>query len=70
MNSSIYIGPETIMRDWNVSKSTAYNIIKEMNDKLKIEHPTAIIIPGKLNRVWYEEACLIRTPNRKEPYYE
>lgn len=66
MDDIAYVGPETIMKDWNVSKSTAYNMIKKMNIKLKQVHPTAIILPGKLNRVWYEEACLIRTPNRKE----
>ncbi len=54
-----YVGPERIMSDWGVSKATAYNIIKKMNTQLQSEHPTALIIPGKVNRVWYEEACLL-----------
>lgn len=53
-----YIGPQQIMEDWDVSKATAYNIIKKMNTQLKKEHPTALIIAGKVNRIWYEDACL------------
>ncbi len=60
-----YIGPQQIMEDWDVSRATAYNIIKKMNAQLKKEHPTALIIAGKVNRIWYEEACL-QTPYRKE----
>jgi len=53
-----YIGPQQIMEDWDVSKATAYTIIKKMNAQLKKEHPTALIIAGKVNRIWYEKACL------------
>lgn len=60
-----YVGPQTIMEDWNVSRATAYNIIRKMNTQLRKEHPTALILAGKVNRIWYEEACL-RTPNIKE----
>ncbi len=60
-----YIGPQQIMEDWDVSRATAYNIIKKMNAQLKKEHPTALIIAGKVNRIWYEEACL-QTTERKE----
>lgn len=56
---TIYIGPERIMTDWGVSRATAYTIIKRMNTQLQSKHPTALIIPGKVNRVWYEEACLL-----------
>ncbi len=58
-NEPMYYGPERVMADWNVSRATAYTIIKRMNDQLKTEHPAALIIPGKVNRVWYEEACLL-----------
>lgn len=60
-----YIGPQQIMTDWDVSKATAYNIIRQMNAQLKEKHPTALIIAGKVNRIWYEEACL-QTTERKE----
>ena len=60
-----YIGPQQIMEDRDVSRATAYTIIKKMNAQLKKEHPTALIIAGKVNRIWYEEACL-QTTERKE----
>ncbi len=53
-----YVGPQKIMEDWGVSKATAYNIIKQMNTQMKKEHPTALVLAGKVNRIWYEEACL------------
>ena len=57
--ATAFIGPQQIMEDWHVSRATAYNIIKQMNAQLKKEHPTALIIAGKVNRIWYEEACLL-----------
>lgn len=65
---TIYIGPQKIMEDWDVSRATAYNIIKKMNEQLKIEHPTALIIAGKVNRIWYENACLQITKARRLQY--
>lgn len=59
--STAYIGPQRIMEDWDVSRATAYSIIKKMNAQLKEEHPTALVIAGKVNRIWYEEACLRAT---------
>jgi len=61
-----YIGPQQIMEDWDVSRATAYNIIKKMNAQLKKEHPTALIIAGKLNRIWYEKACLLQANKRRK----
>ncbi len=60
INETAYIGPQTIMSDWGVSRATAYNIIKKMNAQLQKDHPSAIIIAGKVNKIWYEEACLKR----------
>ena len=57
-NKTAYIGPQTIMEDWDVSKATAYSIIKKLNTQLLEKHPTALIIAGKVNRIWYEEVCL------------
>ena len=53
------------MEDWDVSKATAYNIIKKLNAQLIKEHPTALIISGKVNRIWYEDACLRRNQLQK-----
>lgn len=57
---AIYIGPQQIMEDWGVCRATAYNLIKEMNEQIKKEHPSAITMQGKVNKIWYEEACLKR----------
>ena len=53
-----YVGAAQIMRDWDVCKATAYNMIRRLNKQLLDKHPTAIIISGKVNRAWYDEACL------------
>ena len=65
-NEPVYIGPNKIMADWDGSRATADNIIKKMNAQLKSEYPSALIIAGKVNRVWYEMACLQRTQQKGE----
>lgn len=55
---STYVGPDEIAREWDVSKATAYNIIRRLNEQLKKEVPIAIIVPGKVNRNYYEKARL------------
>lgn len=57
-DKKMFIGAQQIMSDWGVSKATAYIIIKKMNAQMKEEHPSAIVISGKVNRIWYDEACL------------
>lgn len=54
----LYIGVETVRQDLGVSRAKAYAIIKTLNDDMKAEHPRAIVVSGKVNRIWYEEACL------------
>lgn len=61
-----YVGPTEIMNDWDVSKATAYNLIRRMNRDLLMQHPEAIIIAGKVNRSWYETACLQRGGGTKD----
>lgn len=58
----MFIGPDRIMNDCGVSKAKAYEMIKELNKDLKEEYPKALIISEKVNRIWYEEACLIQHP--------
>lgn len=53
-----YVGPTEIMRDWDVSKATAYNLIRKLNHDLKEQYPTAIIVSGKVSRAWYNRACM------------
>ena len=54
----LYIGVETVRQDLGVSRAKAYSIIKTLNDDMKAEHPRAIVVSGKVNRIWYDEACL------------
>lgn len=46
------------MFDLGVSRAKAYDVIKELNAQMKKENPRAIVVSGKVNRIWYEEACL------------
>ncbi len=57
--STMYVGAQEVMEDWGVSKPKAYVMIRELNEQLKTEYPKAIIVAGKINRRYYEEACLV-----------
>ena len=59
--SKKYIGVDTVMKDFDVSKPKAYAIIHALNEDLKKCHPAAIIIAGKVNRIWYDKACLVQS---------
>jgi hypothetical protein len=54
----LFVGADTVQYDFGVSRAKAYMIIKELNAELKKARPQAIIVAGKVNRIWYEEACL------------
>ena len=54
----LFIGVDTVMFDLDVSRAKAYDVIKELNAQMKKENPRAIVVSGKVNRIWYEEACL------------
>ena len=54
----LFIGVDTVMFDLGVSRAKAYEVIKELNAQMKKENPRAIVVSGKVNRIWYEEACL------------
>ncbi|MBR5177992.1 MAG: hypothetical protein IKW90_04205 [Lachnospiraceae bacterium] len=60
INEKIYVGVYEVAKDFDISKQKAYQINKQLNKQLKDNCPTAIIISGKVNRIWYEEACLKR----------
>lgn len=57
-DASLYIDVETVKKDCGVSYSKAYGIIRDLNEQLKKEKPNAVIIPGKVNKAWYEDALL------------
>ena len=54
----LFVGVDTVIFDLGVSRAKAYDVIKQLNKELKKENPRAIIVAGKVNRIWYEEACL------------
>ena len=54
----LFVGVDTVQYDLGVSRAKAYGVIKELNEALKKEYPKAIVVAGKVNRIWYEEACL------------
>ncbi|MFI3214019.1 MAG: hypothetical protein R3Y24_11845 [Eubacteriales bacterium] len=55
----LFIGVDTIKSDLGVSRAKAYEVIKELNSEMKAQNPKAIVVSGKVNRIWYEEACLL-----------
>ncbi|MCR5012621.1 MAG: hypothetical protein K6A72_09775 [Lachnospiraceae bacterium] len=57
-NEKKYVGVGTVMNDFDISKPKAYAIIHALNEDLKKTYPSAIVVAGKVNRFWYEEACL------------
>lgn len=54
----LFVSVDTVRNDLGVSRAKAYQVIKELNTELKKQHPMAIVVSGKVNRIWYEEACL------------
>lgn len=52
----LFVGVDTVQYDLGVSKAKAYQVIKQLNLELKKKNPKAIVVAGKVNRVWYEEA--------------
>jgi hypothetical protein len=54
----LFVGVDTVKFDLGVSRAKAYEVIKELNKEMKQQNPRAIVVTGKVNRIWYEEACL------------
>ena len=55
----LFVGVDTVQYDLGVSKAKAYEVIKKLNEELKEKNPRAIIVSGRVTRIWYEEACLL-----------
>ena len=55
----VFVGVDTVRYDLGVSRAKAYEVIKDLNKELKAQNPRALIVSGKVNRIWYEEACLM-----------
>ena len=61
--NNFFVDVDTVQNDLGVSRAKAYQIIRELNKKLKKQYPMAIIVAGKVNRTWYNEACLRHMKN-------
>ena len=48
----LFVGVNTVQFDFGVSRAKAYAIIKQLNESLKAENPKAIIVAGKVNRIY------------------
>lgn len=55
----LFVGADTVGFDLGVSRAKAYDVIKQLNKELKEHNPRAIVVSGRVNRFWYEEACLM-----------
>ena len=54
----MYVDAEEVARDWGISKSQAYKIIQKLNRQIREQFPDAIIVSGKVSRVYYDRCCL------------
>ncbi len=54
----LFVGVDTVKYELGVSRTKAYDVIRKLNEELKAQNPRAIVVAGKVNRIWYEEACL------------
>lgn len=54
----VYVGVEEVCRDWGCSRSKGYAIIKQLSEQMKEENPKLLVMSGKINRVYYNEACM------------
>lgn len=53
----MYVDVAEICEDWGVSRSQAYKMIKNLNEKMLAINPNLIVLSGKANRKFYEENC-------------
>ena len=55
-----YVDVTEVCRDWGCSRSKGYAIIKQLSEQMKAENPRLLTMSGKINRIYYEEACMRR----------
>ena len=51
----LFVGVDTVISDLGVSRAKAYEVIRQLNKEMKEQNPRAIVVAGKVNRIWYEE---------------
>lgn len=55
-----YVDVAEVCRDWGCSRSKGYAITKQLSGQMKSENPRLLTMSGKINRIYYEEACMKR----------
>ena len=60
MEKPVYVDVNEVCTDWGVCGSKGYAIIKELSERMKKENPKLLVMSGKINRIYYEEACMKR----------
>ena len=55
-----YVDVAEVCRDSGCSRSKGYSIIKQLSEQMKSENPRLLTMSGKINRIYYEEACMRR----------
>ncbi|MCF0130767.1 MAG: hypothetical protein HUJ71_03525, partial [Pseudobutyrivibrio sp.] len=57
---TLYVGVKEVCEDWGCSRSKGYDIIKQLSEQMQKENPKLLVMSGKINRIYYEEACMLR----------
>ena len=58
VSQPMYVDVAEVCRDWGGSRSKGYAIIKQLSEQMKAENPKLLVMSGKINRVYYNEACM------------
>lgn len=57
---TLYVGVKAVCKDWGCSRPKGYDIIKQLSEQMHKENPKLLVMSVKINRIYYEEACMIR----------
>lgn len=61
-----YYNATEIIKITGLSKSSVYNLINNLNTKLKREYPGTIIIKGRVPRWYFDKKLMINDITKKE----
>ena len=53
MEKSMFVTPETIEKDFGISRTKAYEIIRDLNQELK--EKGFLTVPGRVSKKFYHE---------------
>lgn len=64
MENEMFVGVETVAKDFGVSKGFAYKLIKQMNEELKKNG--YLTVAGRVSRQYYRERIYGLTPAERK----